>query len=209
MWYNLSSFICDVTSLPYVWHDSFSYVWRDSFLYVWRDSFSCVWRDTSVTWLLFYVCDMTPSSMGLVHMCDMYVWHESYMTCMCDMNHSYVRDMIHSYVWHDLCMCGTWLIHVYDMTHWYAWHDSFMCVAWLIHMCGMTHSYGWHDSFIRVAWLIHMCDMTLHMCGMTHCREMIAGKGRLSQIFALSYVCMCDMTSLHTCVTRFLFICVW
>ena len=64
----------------------------------------------------------------------------------------------------------TWLIHVRDMTHSYMWHDSFMCVTWLIHVCDMTHSYVWHDSYMRpeavaeysaavvcvsVTWLIH------------------------------------------------------
>jgi len=47
-----------------------------------------------------------------------------------------------------------------DMTHSYVWHDSFICVIWHIHMCDMTHSYVWHDSFICVTWPIHMCDMT-------------------------------------------------
>ena len=202
---------------------------------------------TSVTWLLFYVCDMTPFHMCDVtpfymcdvtpfHVCDViHLWRDfssmcvtwlprvwdSFICviCMCDMNHIWhvcvtwiihmcVTWFIHVYgttyacVGHDSFMCMTWPTDTRDMTHSCVWHDSFICVAWHIRMGGMTHSYVWHDSFICVTWLIHMC-------GMTHCREMIAGKGRLSQIFALSYVCMCDMTSLHTCVTRFLFICVW
>ena len=65
-----------------------------------------------------------------------------------------------------------------DMTHSYAWHDSFICVTWLNHTCDMTHLYAWlthlhaWNSFICVTWLMHTCDMThlttmlfhLHRC---------------------------------------------
>ena len=61
-----------------------------------------------------------------------------------------MRDMPHSYEWHDSFICMTWLIHLRDMTPSSVWHDSFICVTWLIYMCDMTHLYVWRDSFICV-----------------------------------------------------------
>ena len=69
-----------------------------------------------------------------------------------------MRDMTHSYVWHDSFICVTWLIHMCDMTHSCVWYDSFICEIWLIHMCDMSHSherldpriwYPWNDWVIR------------------------------------------------------------
>jgi len=93
----------------------------------------------------------------------------------------FVRDMTHSYMWHDSCTSVTWLIRNCDMTPSYVWHDSFTCVTWRIYMYGVTDSYAWHDAFICVTWLIHVCAVThsyvwhdsficvlchIHKCGM-------------------------------------------
>jgi len=86
----------------------------------------------------------------------------------------HMRDITHSYVWHDSFTCVTWPIYMCDRTHSYVWHDHCICVInsylnalglhWKRdHMCDVTHSYVWHDSFICVTWLFHMCDMT-HLC---------------------------------------------
>jgi len=56
------------------------------------------------------------------------VWHDSLMwglTHVCDMTHVYAD-------------CGVRLNYVRDVTHSYVWHDSFVCVTWLIHMCDRT-----------------------------------------------------------------------
>ena len=55
--------------------------------------------------------------------------------------------------------CVTRDIHMRDMTHSYVWHDVFICETWLIHMRATIHSYVRHDSFICVTWLIHTWDM--------------------------------------------------
>jgi len=171
-----------VTRHIYMWHYSFSCVmWR---IHICDMIHSCVRHDTSIclTWL--------------IHMCDRthpYIWG---IKIICDMTHSYVTQLIHS--WHDAFICVTWRIHIWhvafvcDMTHSYVtrrihmWHDSFIC--------DMTHSYVtwlnymWHDSFTRnisrshvtcicvyVTWLTHMwhdsitCDMThLHATFLVH-----------------------------------------
>jgi len=65
-------------------------------------------------------------------------------------------ERLNSFTW------ATWLIHMRDMTHSYVWHDSFICVTWLIHIRDMTHSYVWHDSFISETWLtLHTWDIRL------------------------------------------------
>jgi len=105
----------------------------------------------------------TASSLSCV--CDMnrsYVWHDSFI-CVTWLIH--ICDMTRSYVWHDSFMCALWytassLSCVCDMTRSCVWHDAFVCVTWLVHTCAMTRSYVCHDSFICVTWLIHLCDMT-------------------------------------------------
>jgi len=79
----------------------------------------------------------------------------TWLICMCDMTHLYVR--------HDSFVCATWLICMCTMTHLYVHHDSFIPTAWLICMCDMTHLYVRHDSFVCATWLICMCNMT-HLC---------------------------------------------
>ena len=77
-----------------------------------------------------------------------------------------MRNMTHSYTWHDwflfvtvLITCLTWLVHIFDMTHAYMFYDLFMCMAWLPDMCHMTHSYVWY--FVRdMHHVTHACDMT-------------------------------------------------
>ena len=96
---------------------------------------------------------------------------------------SHLRDMTHSYKWHDSFICVAWLIHMCDMTHSYVCHESCICVTWLIHMCDMTHSYVWHDSFIcnihpvalKIALKMQKCILALsratclsQMCDMTY-----------------------------------------
>jgi len=99
----------------------------------------------------------------------------------------HMRDMTHSFAWHDSFIRVTWLIYTRDMTHLYAWHDSFICVTWLIrirdmarfwgdrtrtavfqtwliHICDMTHSYVWNVSFVSVIWLVHNCENDSFIC---------------------------------------------
>jgi len=85
-----------------------------------------------------------------------------------------MRDMTHSYVWHDSFICVTWLIHMCDMTHSYVWHDSFIGVTGLIHTA--QHFQLSHLLYSYVTWRIHVCDVThlicvtwlIHMYDMTH-----------------------------------------
>ena len=104
-----------------------------------------------------YVDDMTCRWQGLV--CRWHL-HSLMSSTYLYVDGVHIRDMTHSYVWHDSFIWVTWLIHMCDLTHSYVWLDSFICVTRLIHMCHMTHSYVWHDQFICVTWLMHMCDMT-------------------------------------------------
>ena len=135
------------TACSYVWHDSFICVtWLTHMCdmihsYVWHDSFICV------TWLI-HMCDVTHSYLWhdslicvtwLIHMCES-------LNHMCDMTHSYahvtrscegrdsfcIRDMNHSFVWHDSFMCVTWLVRMRNMTRtWTSRYDvtHFMCVT--------------------------------------------------------------------------------
>jgi len=86
--------------------------------------------------------------------------HVRWLIHVCDVTHSCVCDMTHSYAWQSSSICVTCLIYVCDMTHSYVSHDSFMCVIWLIHMCNMADSCVWYDSFICATSLIHTFDMT-------------------------------------------------
>jgi len=152
------------------WHDSFIYDLM-TYSYVWHDSFICVawlihtrdmtyshvkwptlvWHGSSrVTWLI-RICGMT----------RLYAWHDVFT---CEMTHSSVKwiitcDMTHSNVWQNLFTCEmtdscvTWFITC-DMTRLSVWHDSFITYS---HVKWPTHV--WHDSS-RVTWLVYLCDMT-------------------------------------------------
>jgi len=105
------------------------------------------------------------SSVGITHSyvaCLIHMRHDAltydnlhpYVTWLIDMSRaSFICDMTHSYVWHDLLTYVTRLMDmrrasfICDMTHSYVWHDSLTYVTWLMDM--------WHHSFIRqyAAWL--------------------------------------------------------
>ena len=89
-------------------------------------------KDTG-KWVFFCSHVLIRCYCTLRDMTHSYVWHDSYVV------------WYDSYVWHDSCICVKRLIHMCDMTHSYLWHDSFICVTWLINMCDMAHSYVWHD----------------------------------------------------------------
>jgi len=108
-------------------------------LYVRHDSFKCVTRLVNIL------------SMSSVFRCDLFI-------CVPWIIH--MRDITHSYVWHESFICVTWLIHMCSTTHSYVWHDAFTCATWLIHVFDMTYPHVHHASFTCVTWPIHMCDMT-------------------------------------------------
>jgi len=152
-----------------------SYVCHKRFIRVtdaWLDECVCV------TWLIYiFRCNANATRMPHSHI-------ESLI---------YIRDITHSYVWHDSFTYVSWPIHMCDMTHSYVWHDPFPCIGamemqieWLIHMCVMTHSYVWHDSFIRVTWLIHMYT----------CNE---NANRMNYSYVWRNPCICVTWLIHTC----------
>jgi len=165
--------MCGMTHLYYVtW---LNYMCDMTHLYVWYNSIICV------TWLIcignfslfsnFYISssqtgDSCIHVTGLIHMCDMthlYVWHHSlicatWLNYMCDMKHSYVCDMTHSYVWQNPCTDSR-LLHTCNRTQSYVWRNSFKFATWLVHTCDMTEAcrtYKKVRSRIRVSHAAHL-----------------------------------------------------
>jgi len=138
---------------PYVWDMTHSYVWYDSLI--------------AVTWLINEAC-------VAVHL-------PSWLSHVCGVTHSYVRDM--TCRWGMCCCTHTFSIpsgrpYVWDMTQSYVWH-----------VCDMTHSpiqlgrpyvwdmtqlHVWQDSFIYVAWLVYYSQTfgELHICELGVFRSM-------------------------------------
>jgi len=90
-----------------------------------------------------------------------HAWHDSWMRDMPGMscgNSTSMRDMTHSYIWHDLFTCGTRLMHIRVKGN--ATFNILLCVTRLMCAWNMTHSCVYLDSIMRVTWLIHMCDKT-------------------------------------------------
>ena len=143
---------------------------------------------TCVTWLV-YVCDRR---IRCIDSCDMTpcacLWSSAVKVpaCVCVMIYSrvchvsYVRGMMHWYLWHDsvrfwmrfccrrpcMCVCQDLftcvpcLIYVCDMTHWYLWRDSNSTYLWSsavedpVYVCAMTPSFLCHESFTYATRLI-------------------------------------------------------
>jgi len=153
-----------VTWLIHMWYDSLIRMWCDYMtclmhvgprpihmgprpIHMCRDAFMCGMAHSDVT-------------------CCVNVWHDALRWW----RDSFVRAMIHSCYVSFICLLGPF---IRDVTHSYVWHDSFVRVTWLIHMCDRTHPYVWNDSFMCVwldsctcaTWLIHMCVLWyIHTC---------------------------------------------
>jgi len=132
---------------------------------MWNDSFTRVTQH-------IHICDMTYSCVSFSYMCHPCVGsapsrQEVERRCrafpfFC----VHMRDMTHSYVWHDLFLTWyasfifrtwririyvTWLIYICDSLICVQW--PIQCEIWLIHVHNMAHSLyvtWWHDSSVDV-----------------------------------------------------------
>ena len=74
--------------------------------------------------------------------------------------HSFQKDLLSAYLWHDSFAFVTRLLRVYDMTFFCVRHYSFTFVTWLLRVCDMTFFYVRQDSFTYATWLLRVRDMT-------------------------------------------------
>jgi len=112
----------------FIWQAWFTSVaWLIHWLH---DSSICDMIHPYVTWLIHKRYDSSTCCMT-----HPYVWHDSFASIIhlwhgssiCDMTHPYMTRLIHR--WNDSSIRYI-LIHMRDMTHSYVWHDSFICVTW-------------------------------------------------------------------------------
>jgi len=125
-------------------------------LHVWLYPIICVWYDAFICLMLCQVTRMHVCHTLLIHMSDIahsYSRYSAALTFAMWMSCARLNS-----VWHD-----SWLTHVCDRTHSCVWHDSFICaLQFCVGVCEvaglraveqgmpwlMAHSYVWYDSFI-------------------------------------------------------------
>jgi len=141
--HHLVKVFLSVTCLMYMWHDSF----------------------IRVTWLI-YMCDMTYS----------FVWHGSLSRCgpppyelSIKKIAIHIRDMIRSYVWHELFMSVTYLIHMFDMIYTLVWHDSFPFATHMNESCHIWISHATYERIMPHIWINHVTyEGIMSHTGMSH-----------------------------------------
>jgi len=224
-----------VTWRIHVWQDVFirdvshSYLTRRVYLCDMTHAYvPCFIHDVPCSHVVF-MCDMTYSYMTwLIQLFDM---THAYVPCFIhDMPHSHVtsrihvrhdvfiRDVTHSFVWHDTCICAlfhTWHAFlkgycstVQGLLDWFEVDLGFPELVFIqIDLCNMTHAYlpcFIHDMpYPYVTWRIHVWH-DVCMCDMTYsCVTWRIHTRRDSFIFdkTCSFVwhdtCICGMTHSH------------
>ena len=139
----------------------------------------------------------------------------TWLISMHDTTSPYMRDMIHSYAWHDLFIYAptTWPFYMYvgDVTHLYAshdlsiyaWHDWFICITRPIHICAiwLNHIHAKTYSYMRDQ------NSLIHINGTTYpyIRDMLYSHVRYvckihSEIHSISHTYQTWNQACHACM---------
>ena len=115
----------------------------------------------------------------------------------------YITWSSHPYWWwvRTCCrhVCVTWLLCVRDVIHSYLWHDSFICVMCCRHVCDMTFPYMWPYIYGYAYMRVDMCDQTTDVWWVTYvCPHLCIG------VSCQGHFCM--PTRMHWCVMSYVYI---
>jgi len=226
---------------------SHSCVWQALFVFR-HDLFICVWRcwcvwtgaSPHLYYVVFYSCDMWRAlsvcatwlfltcATWLIYTCDM-PFHVTCLIRVCDVTHSYMRDMTQLYVWHAFSICMRQLhLHIHHKTH-------SKSAPWFSHMRAIPYlSVRW-DSYIYAQHALYSWTGASPHFHYASFRSMVFGRARwflwpparafystrdiydwflseypmLRYIYIFIYTCVCVCIHIHICTCMYIFGCSW
>jgi len=125
-------------------------------------------------------------------------------TCVCVCMYICVHMYVHRSMFYKRA-----LLKMRDVTHSYVWHDSSIRVEWHIHMCDMSHLHVWHDSFICAACIIYICSYLYKEVTATRLQQEAYETKKKSWFAYLlhdSSICVRDMTHPYAWHDSFIFV---